>query len=238
MGSVTRVRGCRLRSDERRWDWPDRHRSAIDAHWEEVRRDNPGYFDGEVFALGPWRIGDGVLEGELLPARFRQYVYWRDQGHPTDACVSDAFGSALIVSAEGHVILGRQRAGNLNGGLAYLPGGFIDRNDIGADGWVAIDVSVAREVAEETGLGSAELDREAEYFVVEAGALVSIVCPFRSRLPAVELARRIGAHAALEPEGELTEAVVISGADYQRGDIPEYTRVLLDWLFGSQQHLR
>lgn len=231
MGSVTPVRGCRLRTFERRWDWPDLHRPAIEAHWEAARRDNPGYFDGEIFVLGPWRIVDGVFEGELLPARFREHLYWRAQGFPAEAGVRDGFGAGLIRSVEGHVILGRQRAGNVNGGQTYLPSGFIDRNDIGVDGAVTIAHSVAREVAEETGLGSAELEQEAGHFVVEAGALVAIVCPFRSVLPAGDLVERIRGYVAAQEEAELAEAVVIGGPEYDRADILEHTQVLLDWLY-------
>lgn len=231
MGRVTQVRGCRLRTFERRWDWPERHRSAVDAHWDTARRANAGYFDGEVFSLGPWRIADGVLEGELQPTRFREYIYWRSQGYPADAGAYEGFGSALILSAEGHVILGRQRAGNVNGGLAYLPGGFIDRNDIEANGEVDIDQSVARETAEETGLGPAELERVAGYCIIETGVQVSIVCTFRSHLTAGDLVRRIGRHVAAQPKSELTEAVVITGGDYDRSDVPAYTQVLLDWLY-------
>lgn len=231
MAKVTPVRACRLRTFERRWDWPDRYRMAIDAHWGSARQMNPGYFDGEIFVLGPWRVDDGVFDGELVPARFREHLFWRAQGFPMDAGVSDGFGSALVRSAEGHVVLGRQGSGNLNSGLAYMPSGFIDRSDIEADGVVTIDLSVARELAEETGLGPGNLDQEPGYFIVECGAIVSIACPFRSRYTAEEIVGRISRHVAAEETPELVEAVVITGSDYARGDIPEYTRVLLDWLY-------
>lgn len=232
MGHVIPVDHCRLWTVHTRWSWPDRYADAVERHWEAARVEKPAYFDGPVFVLGAHRICDGTLEGELLAARFRHYIYWRAHGFP-EAGVRDGFGSGIIISADGHVVLGRQRAGNVNAGLAYLPGGFIDPKDIAADGRVDIEASVAREIAEETGLGPDELRREPGYLVVTAGPVISIGCVLRAALTSGEIADRITAHIGRQSEPELAEPVVVTGPLFDREHVPPYTRVLLDWLWDN-----
>lgn len=234
MEGVFAITRCRLRADGAPWSWATEQADAVGAHWERARRAKPSYFDGPVFVLGDWRMADGALEGQCIATRFRNYLFWREGGYQ-EAGVSDGFGAALIVSAEGHVVLGRQRAGNLNSGLAYMPSGFIDPRDVGSDGTIDIDASVARELAEETGLDGRVLGRVPGYLVVVCGAIVCIVCPYRSTLGAAEIAARIGAHIAADGEPELCEAVVITGPDYRHDDMPGYTRTLLDWLFAGRR---
>jgi 8-oxo-dGTP pyrophosphatase MutT (NUDIX family) len=232
MGQVIRVQRCQLSAGQGCWDWPETHAAAIEEHWTRIRQAKPAYFDGPVYVLGPWSVADDVLRAEFVATQFRKYIYWRSQGQP-ETGVRDGFGSALIRSSEGHVVLGRQRDGNLNAGLAYLPGGFVDPSDVGADDSIDIDASVAREVEEETGLGRDQLHREPGYFVIVAEPLVSITCPYRSPLGSEDLARQMRAHISQDPASELTEPVIIRGGDYRRDDVPKYTLVLLDWLFQS-----
>lgn len=233
MDGVFAISRCRLRADGAPWPWAAAQADAIGVHWEQARLAKPGYFDGPVFMLGDWCMADGALEGQFTPTRFRNYLFWRESGYP-QAGVSDGFGTALILSAEGHVVLGRQRAGNLNGGLAYMPSGFIDPRDVGSDGLIDIDRSVARELAEETGLDRSLLRREPGYLLVVAGAIVAIACVYHSALSSAAIADRIAAHIAADDAPELSEAVIVSGPGYRRDDVPGYTRTLLDWLFAGR----
>ena len=168
-----------------------------------------------------------MFRGQLLRTDFKSYLYWRETGF-ADTSVRDAFGSALLRSAEGYVLLGRQREGHINSGLAYLPGGFIDERDIGPDGRVDLDASIGREVAEETGLDTEAAQRRNGYWLTRVGSLVSIAVEFQLHDPADVLLERIGAHLAADAESELTDVVVVRrAADLDGLAVPNYARALV-----------
>ncbi len=231
---VEHLASCELMVGDGRWAFADANAAAIDAHWAKRHAENPAMFDGTLFVMGDSRVEHGRFSGTLVRTSFKRLLYWKDHGYP-DARVRDVFGSALITSAEGHVVLGRQAAGNLNAGLAYLPGGFIDHRDVAADGRVDLEASVARELTEETGLSPAELQRQPGLLATHAGALTSIAVPYRSALTSADLVRRIAAHIASEASPELSEPVVIRGAADLRGlGMPSYASVLLAHLFPTK----
>lgn len=231
---VQRIAQCVLSVGEGRWPFAEAHAAAIDAHWERRLAANPTMFNGLIHVLGSGTIADGALTGSLLRTDFKSFLYWKDSGYP-DRSVRDAFGSALIYAADGAIVLGRQAAGNLNAGLVYLPGGFIDGRDADAEGRVDVAVSVAREVAEETGLEVAGLQRLPGYVLTEAGALLSIAVAYRSPLPAGELQRAIHAHIAADPEPELSEVLMVrSAADIAGLAMPLYAEVLLGHLLAGR----
>jgi 8-oxo-dGTP pyrophosphatase MutT (NUDIX family) len=228
---VLAVEGCRLRVGAAQWRFATENATAVDALWTRRSAENSRLFNGVIHLLEDgWRAG-ARYEGRLVRTDFKSYLYWREAGFP-QAGARDAFGSALIRSAEGHIILGRQRQGYINAGLAYLPGGFIDPRDIGPDGVVDIDGSIARELGEETGLTVGEhLIAEPGYLLTFSGPLVSIARPFRSPLGSEALCRLVGDHIAADPEAELAALVVVR----DRGDLaglemPSYAEVLLGHL--------
>lgn len=224
---VRRVSRCDLRVGPSAWPFAAENASAIDAHWERRRRANPLFFNGAIHLLESYTIADEVFSGRLLRTDFKSQLYWRDTGFP-EAGVFDAFGSALIRSCEGHVLLGRQREGHVNSGLVYLPGGFIDARDVRADGTIAIDESIAREVAEETGLRGEDIERLAGYTLTFAGPLISIAAEFRSALPADVLSRRVLDFIAQDAQSELVGVVIVrSVRDMEGLAMPEYARILL-----------
>jgi len=216
-------------------DWPYAVANAepIDRYWQQRTTQKPGFFNGIVHMLTALDDAGPAMAATFRPVEFKSFLHWRDHGFP-EAGVRDAFGSALIRSAEGHVILGRQARGNLNRGVAYPPGGFIDPRDVTADGTIDIEGSVLREVAEETGLGPGDLMRVPGFIVTVAGPQVSISVELRSPLPAEDLARRIRAHIASEAEPELADVVIVDRADaLPREAMPFYTTVLLGAVFAE-----
>lgn len=230
-GRVVGVDRCDLRLTGERWAFADRHGSEIDAHWAQRKADNPAFFNGALHLMTRHVMEEGVFRAEFVRTDFKSFLYWRETGAP-DRSVADAFGSALLRSAEGHVLLGRQRPGNINGGLAYLPGGFIDARDVVEDGAIDIEASIVRELAEETGLEPAALERTPGFILTFLGPLVSIAAEFRSPLPVEELCAAISAHIAAEADPELAEMVVVRSArDLDGLDVAAYASVLLPALF-------
>jgi 8-oxo-dGTP pyrophosphatase MutT (NUDIX family) len=225
---VVTIEACELRATDAPWAFSAAHAQAIDAHWEQRLRDTPTFFNGVVHLLTDFDFeGSKVFRGRFLRTDFKSFLYWREAGL-ADPQVRDAFGSALITSADGKVLLGRQRAGNLNAGLTYPPGGFIDVRDLSGDGTINIVQSVAREITEETGLDGAELRRSDGFTLTLSGTQISIAVAWRSNLDAGALARAVRRHIEADPAGELADVVMVSPGDDLSGlAMPDFARELM-----------
>jgi hypothetical protein len=190
------------------WTYPEASPMAIERHWKTRQKALPALFNGTIYILKSHRIAGDTLDGVVAPADFKTYLYWRDRGRP-QVGVRDAFGSAILLSAEGHVLLGRSGVETLHPGATYFIGGFIDTRDIAPDGTVDLDASVEREMEEETGLNFELLERQPGYWVTVAGPHVSIGIVLRSHLDSGELRSRMLAHVERAREREIGDIIVI-----------------------------
>lgn len=225
---VRRIESLSMRREAGRWTYADNHREVIDEHWVRAVKAYPGFFNGTIHVLSRFSLEGTHAQATCLATQFKNFLYWRDEGFPEEARVRDGFGSALIRSCDGHIVLGRQRAGNINEGLAYLPGGFIDERDVASDGTVDIRASVAREVFEETGLGGEALQAEPHLLLTMAYPHVSFAVPYLSPLNGAELADRIRAHIACDANSELADCVIVRAqSDLDGLAMAHYARVLL-----------
>lgn len=231
--TVHRIDFCDLRLSGAAWAYAHSNREAIERGWQSALYKNPAYFNGVVHLIDRLeRDAHGISAG-LLRTDFKSYLHWREAGYP-EAGVLDGFGSALLIASDGAIVLGRQRAGNVNGGLAYLPGGFIDADDVLAEGRIDIAASIAREVCEETGLTPADLIAKSGFLLTETGAHVSFAIAYDAPENAASLKARIERHIAADPGSELIEAVIVRGAADLTGlAMPRYARVLIHWLLSQ-----
>jgi 8-oxo-dGTP pyrophosphatase MutT (NUDIX family) len=235
--TVARVNRCELRAGVGVWNFATANSAAIDTAWQAALAENPGFFNGVVHLIDGLQLEPGSLRARLLRTGFKSYLYWRKAGFP-ETGVLDGFGSALIRSGDGAILLGRQRAGNVNGGLAYLPGGFIDGRDVDAEGRIDIAASIARELEEETGLTGVSLAAQSGFLVTQTAAHVSIAVTYQSSMDADALKSRIMEHIAADPASELAEIVVVRRAEDIEGlAMPEYARVLVTWLLAGHDHV-
>ncbi len=224
LADVFRVEDCVLKVTERRWEFSDRYRGEIDAHWVRRRQENPGFFNGRVFIMEPPRIEDSRIDARLVETDFADFLYWKDHDFP-DRSVRDGFGSALIRARDGEVLLARQISGNLNAGLVYMPGGFIDPNDVDGDGRVDIASSVGRELMEETGLAAGDMHRQPGFLVTLLGPHVSIAVEYRVPLAAEALRARLLLNIARQEQPELSDFLVVRDASQLVAeDIAPFTR--------------
>lgn len=225
--AVTAVEICEICVGPAAWSYAHSLSAEIDDNWRAAVRDNPNFFNGTIHLMDQLDIAAGKLTARLLRTEFKNYLYWRQKDFPKTG-VRDGFGSALIQSRDGAYLLGRQRAGNVNAGLAYLPGGFIDTRDVDAAGNIDIAASIIREVAEETGLSAADLMPRPGFIVTEHAAQVSIAKPLDVAMDADVIAARIARHIAAEPDAELEEVVIVrTAADLEGLAMPAFARILL-----------
>jgi 8-oxo-dGTP pyrophosphatase MutT (NUDIX family) len=230
---VRRLAACVLKVESDAWAYAQTNTEAIDAHWVQAKQRSPKYFNGVVHLVQDIRCEGDRFDASLVRTDFKSYLYWREQGFP-EAGVLDGFGSALIRSSDGHIILGRQRKGNVNSGLAYPPSGFIDEQDIGANGSIDIVESVVREVTEETGIEAGALIKGEGFHLTRSGAQLSIAVAFRVPISTPELVRFVERKIASSRDSELEAVIpVASRRDIQDLAMPRYARLLLDALFAE-----
>ncbi|MDX2308278.1 MAG: NUDIX hydrolase [Hyphomicrobium sp.] len=229
---VVAVDHCRLVRRAEPWAFPGQHGPAIDAHWQRRTEESPSFYNGTVHLLSRYDVSDGVLNGTIFPVEFKNFLFWRESG-TTDAAVRDAFGSALIRTADGDIILGRQRPGNVNSGLAYVPGGFIDARDIGVDGAVDIEASILREVEEETGFGADHWHHAPGFRVTFQGQHISIARELCSPLATDAFLAEVRSRLAADPSSELEDVVAIRSVnDMDRYNLPPFVHLLLRDVLG------
>lgn len=232
--SVRAIETCALRVGNAEWRYAADNGDAIESAWRQALQERPGYFNGAVHLLDQLAFIDDTVLGRLLRTDFKSYLYWRQQGFP-ETGVLDGFGSALIRSCDGAILLGRQRAGNVNAGLAYLPGGFIDARDVDAEGHIDIAASIVRELAEETGLTPESVAMQPGFLVTQTQAHVSIAKTFVSALDAPALQDQISRYIALDATSELDAIIVVRApSDLDGLAMPHYARVVVSAVLSNE----
>ncbi len=230
---IGRINRLRLTTTDTPWPFATDNRAAIADHFERRRDGNPAFFDGQVFVLRQLSREPDAITGTFSLERFSAFLYWRD-GVSSDSTILDGFATAVVRSAEGHVLAGRAAGDTLNAGRVYLPGGFIDARDRRPDGTIDIDASVARELAEETGLAVADLARMPGYIVARHGRHCCFAIEYRSPLTAAALLDRVRSSFAATADGELTELLAIASADdLARHDVLDHARFLVSHVLGD-----
>jgi hypothetical protein len=233
---VTFVSHCRLRVGGEAWAFAVWHADEIDRYWAQCLQRNPHFFNGVVLVMADWQIAHGVFEATFYRSDFKSFLFWRDHGYAL-AQAFDAFGSAMVLSREGNVLLGQQAVGHINAGRSYLPGGFIDQRDCDGAGVVDIVGSVTRELAEETGLGAGDVKQRPGLLVVATGSQVAICVVFETDRSAAAIQAQIEGFLSADPDPELA-GVVFVGPQSELGplDVPEYTRLALAFQFGQRRN--
>lgn len=229
--SVRKLSHVSFHADGEAWPFARDHRLAIDRHWQKAIAQNPKFFNGTIFLMTAFEVAGDTARGRFLRTDFKSYLYWRESGWP-DAGVLDGFGSALVKTRDGGILLARQNAGHINAGLVYLPGGFIDERDVTADETIDLTRSVSRELFEETGLGPDVVQAMPGFYVTECRPQISFAVAYQANLTPESLKRRVEAFLAAGHDNELSDVIVAHGlAGIAHLNVAPYARLLLSALF-------
>ena len=198
--------------EPRAWDFAADRAAEIAAHWAAALRDKPRMFAGRVLLMHRGAVerdpdGTRVFRGAYLETSFSAFLFWRDAGFPP-AGVRNGFGMACLSCADGAFVLGEMGAHTANAGRIYFASGTPDPSDIRA-GRVAIEGSVRRELAEETGLDADTLSFDRGMTLAMDASRVGFMKRVRSPEAADALVARIDAFLARDPEPELSRMHVI-----------------------------
>lgn len=206
--AIHRLTALDLRLVPGRWRFEAENEARIARHWAAARAANPALFNGRVLMMTRWSLGDGTLSGEFVKADFASLLAWRDWGFP-DRSVLNCFGSAAILSGDGALIYGEMASHTANAGRIYPPGGSLEPGDVTAGGAVDLRGSIARELAEETGLDAGDATEEG-LIAVQEGPRLSVALCLRFGEPAAALIARIGAHLGAEATPELARVMTVA----------------------------
>jgi 8-oxo-dGTP pyrophosphatase MutT (NUDIX family) len=197
------------------WTWPFavERRADIDAHFARQQTEKPKLWNGRVLlGRNPAFNGDR-FSADYFEADFASFLAWRDWDFP-DTGLFNGFGMGALRGSDGVFVLGEMAAHTANGGRIYFPSGTPDPDDL-RDGMVDIPGSVAREVAEETGLTAADYRADEHWDCVVVGAAIAFIRILNVEMPGEALRAKIKANLAEQQSPELAAIhLVRSPADF------------------------
>lgn len=204
-----------------------REEAVIAATFAAAKSRNPALFDGPILLFSPPRLDGTLLAATGYRTRYSSLttlIAHPDKGR--DAY--NLFGAAAIVGSDGGVVLGRMGPRTAGPGELKFPGGTPDEEDVTADGGVDIVGSIAREMAEETGLSATEAVLGETLILVDDHPFYAIVGVLRFPAPAERLAEQVRAFLAADPQPELAGVEVVRDpAALDPAVVPAYTRAAL-----------
>jgi 8-oxo-dGTP pyrophosphatase MutT (NUDIX family) len=211
----------------RRWPFAHERRAAIDAHFADRRARQPHIWNGRIVLTDAgYRIADHGLSGTCFETDFASLLAWRDWGFP-DAGAVNCFAMGALRSADGAFLLGVMGAHTANAGRVYFPAGTPEPGDI-TDGRLDLAGSVAREVAEETGLTAADYVASPQWHVVPVGARLAAIKLLEARAPAAELQRKVQDFLARDTDPELSDVRFVRGPDDFDEHMPPFVTAYLE----------
>lgn len=214
-----------LACDDWRWPFAAQRRSDIDAYFARLRETKPQLWNGRVLLAR-----DAHFSGESFAARyfetdFASFLAWRDWGFP-DRGVINGFGMGALRGNDGGFVLGEMAAHTSNAGKVYFPSGTPDPSDR-RDDTLDMAGSVAREVAEETGLTPDDYVPSAGWDCIVTGSLVAMIRILHVASPAAMIRTRITAHIARETEPELAAVHVVRQPAHITPAMPDFITAFL-----------
>jgi 8-oxo-dGTP pyrophosphatase MutT (NUDIX family) len=211
------------------WDFAEKRRSEIDAWFAARQRENPALWNGRVLLLHEQNLAKGIFRGRYLETDFASFTAWRQWGRPP-AAINDCFAAAAILAADGAFLLGVMGPHTINAGRTYFPCGTPDQKDIYGTR-VDLDLSMRRELKEETGLDVADFAPEPGWTSIFDGSLIAHIKVLKSNDDARTLRARISDHLAREQQPELADIRIVRGPDDFDLAMPRFVTAFLTHRF-------
>jgi 8-oxo-dGTP pyrophosphatase MutT (NUDIX family) len=193
----------------RPWAFAEQRRADIDAHFAACQKKLPALWNGRVLMLASHAIDGAVFRGTFIEVDYAAFNAWHDWGHP-EAGVKDCFAQGALRAADGAFLLGVMSPHTANGGRIYFPSGTPDPSDVVGTA-VDLEVSVWRELHEETGLTAADVTAERGWHTVPAGPLVAHFKVLQARENAEPLRARICQTLSRQKQPELSDIRIVRG---------------------------
>ncbi len=204
LSAMTIRRANRLDLVFQSWDWPfaRERRAEIDAHFAAAQNGPARLWNGRVLLLRDPQSHADHFSARYFETDFASFLAWRDWGCP-DKTVFNGFGMGALRGSDGVFVLGEMAAHTANHGRIYFPSGTPDPNDLRGDR-VDMAESVAREVAEETGLAPSDYRTADHWHCVRTEQWIAFMQVLDVAVPARALRLRILDNLAGQTEPELS----------------------------------
>jgi 8-oxo-dGTP pyrophosphatase MutT (NUDIX family) len=212
------------------WAFARDNRERIASHFAQLQERTPQLFNGRILLARNARVEDVCFRAEYFETDFADFMAWRDWGYP-DKAIVNAFGMGALRSADGAFILGEMGTHTANAGRIYFPAGTPDPSDVVGER-MDIAGSIAREVAEEIGVGADEYAASSDWTIVFDGPRVALMRALQSPLRADALREKITAELARQSEPELAGIHVVRGLDDLSSVMPAFVDAYLRRAFG------
>jgi 8-oxo-dGTP pyrophosphatase MutT (NUDIX family) len=216
------------------WTWPfaETRRAEIATHFADQQREKPALWNGRVLlGRNPVFSGDH-FSASYFETDFASFLAWRDWGFP-DRSVFNGFGMGALRCADGAFVLGEMGQHTSNAGRIYFPSGTPDLDDI-RDGAVDISGSVARELAEETGLAASEYDSEPDWHCIYTGPAVAMIRMLRIDMPGEAVRDRIERNLAAQHQPELSAIHLVRGVHDLTSAMPRFVTAFIEAQLASE----
>ena len=214
------------------WDFAEKRRSEIDAWFAARQRDNPALWNGRVLLLHEHSLTKGIFRGRYLETDFASFTAWRQWGRPP-AAINDCFAAAAILAADGAFLLGVMGPHTVNAGRTYFPCGTPDPKDIYGTR-VDLDLSMQRELKEETGLDAAGFAPEPGWTSIFDGFSIAHIKILKSNDDARTLRARIADYLAREQQPELADIRIVRGPGDFDLAMPRFVTTFLTHRFAAR----
>lgn len=220
------------------WDFAAKEQKTIKAHWAKQTKDNDYLFDGKVLIAPEFGFAeDGSFYARHLAVDFSAFLTWRDLFLPhqewDNPHVLNIFGSAVVVSQEGYLLMGIMGAQTSNAGLIYPASGMPDLDDVDAAGRLNVFASLKRELKEEMGLDANDACIGQAY-IIEDGWRRSVAQLLHFDKPAEALVADIHAYHKTAADDELEGVAVIKSVnDIVEDRMPSYVPELIRYYFSQ-----
>jgi len=229
--SLFRVERLEFSFAPKPWAFAIERHAEIDAFFAASKRAKPALWNGRVLLLHHQVVCSGVFRGEFLETDYASYAAWNAWGRPA-AGVRDCFGAAAVLASDGAFLLGVMGPHTLHAGEIYFPSGTPDPDDI-VDGKVDLDLSVRRELEEETGLTPADVSAEPGWITVVDGSLIAQIKLLHVAQDADSLRAHILEYLGREAQPELSDIRIVRGpADFDPAMARYATAFLTEYFAG------
>ncbi|HMN51945.1 MAG: NUDIX hydrolase [Xanthobacteraceae bacterium] len=224
---ITRLNEIDVRLEPREWRWATDNRNDILAHFERMRAQRPGMWNGRVLLVHRWQIDGEVLRAAMFETDFASLVTHRAFGFPDEGIFHCASGGVLRTT-DGAFVLGVMGLDTANAGRIYFPAGTPDPGDIREDGSVDLAANLVRELDEEAGLIPGEYTVTPGWTAVNAGSRLALLREIDLPLEAEALAEKIRGNIAKQRVPELADVVIVrTRADFSPA-MPGFVRAYLN----------
>lgn len=224
---IIRINGIDVCLEPREWRWAAENRSEILAHFERMREQRPGMWNGEVLLVHRWQIDGSILNAGMFKTDFASLLTHRSFGFPDEGVFHCASGGVLR-TIDSAFVLGVMGAHTANAGRIYFPAGTPDPSDIREDGKVDLAANLVRELDEEAGLIPGDYTITPGWTAVNAGSRLALLREIDLPLDAEALTAKIRENIAKQREPELADVVIVrSRADFSPA-MPGFVRAYLN----------